>query len=239
MSKRTRNGNLIAPPIDMRDVLELKVPIQLRQNVCLISNESSEKTTLIKSLLNTLMCSSQYPTNVAIFTHAYKKDEYREWTDNLYSILSFNEPIDDVMGVLLQRQMYAHQKNRAQDLILVLDDVMQLREIPTWLRYIFMNGRCLRITLIIATEPNQILLPFHIKTNVDTWFTRGSFTDAEKQHLWKQGWDQYKTYQKFSSILNHISSDPWNWMCHSTIETKSPYPAGPDKEATFWFNTQK
>lgn len=92
--------------------------------------------------------------------------------------------------------------------LLVLDDCLTD---PSWIkdmsiRNLFMNGRCMTTTLIIALQDSKTI-PLSLCGNVDLCFIFGETKESQRRELFKKCAGMFPSFDAFCQVLDQCTSD--------------------------------
>lgn len=73
-------------------------------------------------------------------------------------------------------------------------------------RRLMMNGRCLRISVIVTTQ-YLLDIPPPVRGNVDNWFLAGDNIVSNRQRLWKKAAGQFRTFKAFEAVFDGLTQD--------------------------------
>ena len=111
-------------------------------------------------------------------------------------------------------------KKKAKHVMIVLDDCMADKSIfkGKTIRDIFMNGRHLKITLIVAMQ-YSMELDISLRSQIDIIFTLRENIPVNKAKLYKYYYGGFETYADFSTVFDACTENNECLVIDNTVKT--------------------
>lgn len=194
--------------------------------ILLIGKRNTGKSVLVRDLLWYLR---KIPTAVVFSPTEESNRAYEGMVPNLFINGEFDA---DVLSSIIKRQKKCY-KNKVpnSEMLLLLDDCMYdaatISKNPD-IRYIFMNGRHIGITLIITAQ-YMMALPPALRGNVDYVFTFREPLQTNRKKLFDQFFGIFQKPVIFNEVMNSCTE---NFECLCLDNTSR---SNDISETVFWY----
>jgi len=174
--------------------------------ICLlVGKRGTGKSTLLEDVMyhyrHTDMAVAMTPTEDS--AAMFRQHLPEAWIHNCYAA----SQVDRIIAV--QRELGRRNKHRG--VLLALDDCLYDKKIlrTTSIRDIFMNGRHLRLSVLIACQYVMDMGP-DLRTQCDYVFALRENIISNKAKLWKYFFGMFDKYDDFSRVMDHCTE---NYSC--------------------------
>lgn len=200
--------------------------IKLGSVVGIVGGRGSGKSLLVRDLMYTFR---KLPLVVVMSGTEEGNGFYGKFVPGIFVYSEFRK---DVLENLLQQQRKIKEQKRNRNVLVVLDDLLYdsktiMKE--SIMRFLFMNGRHMGITIIVVAQFANDLGPPALRSQLDYVVAFREPSIANRERLYKMFYGIVPTFQDFNAILAHCTEEYRTLVVHQTAKTNDM------EKAVFWY----
>ena len=182
----------------------------------IVGKRGTGKSTLMRDLLCRMKSYVDVP--IAITPTEESIDFFEECMPSSCVHTEFKDSI--IEGLIEAQRQQSKKKREIKSVLLVLDDMMYDKKIlkSKAMRDIFMNGRHLKVTLVLTAQYLMDMGP-DLRSQVDYCFALREPIITNKLRLWKFFFGGFENFEDFCVVFNACTSDNECLMIDNTIKT--------------------
>jgi hypothetical protein len=142
----------------------------------------------------------------------------------------YNAYSSSAVESIIRTQRALCRKQKPKKILMALDDCMYdkkiLKSVET--REIFMNGRHLQLSILIACQYIMDLGP-DLRTNVDYVFALRENIISNRQRLWRYFFGMFPKYEDFAAVMDACTNDYCCLVLDNTVKSNRV------EDCMFWY----
>lgn len=196
--------------------------------IAITARRGSGKTTLMTDLL---YHKRHIPAGIVMSATEEGNSHYGKFIPSRFI---YNNYSDDVIQKLIARQKkLLGDKEKDVNVFLILDDIAFDKSIfrKESMRYMFMNGRHLKILMILSMQ-FSLDLPPALRSNVDYLICFADNNQTNQKRLYDHFFGNFPTFQSFQMAFQSLTKDYSCMILDNTVTS------GKLEDSVFWYKAE-